>query len=148
VSKSRYEFFCGLDTSGNPVWGSIARKRPVLEDGNGVGWCMSASYNPFVRRVILCTEHDTSSQGNISVFDAPSPWGPWTTVKYYGRSAPFGVDRPGSRLPWSNNVFFVAFATKWLGGNKFVLNFTGAGQGKDNDSFNTVHGDFHLRQAR
>jgi hypothetical protein len=36
----------------------------------------------------------------------------------------------------------VAFAAKWLDGNAFTLNFTGAGQGKDNDSFNTVRGMF------
>ena len=47
-------------------------------------------------------------------------------------------------LPWRNNIFFVAFATKWLSedGRSFTLNFTGAGRGKDNDSFNTVSGTF------
>jgi len=43
---------------------------------------------------------------------------------------------------WNNNVFFAAFATKWLDGERFVLNFTGGGNGKDKDSFNTVEGRF------
>ena len=141
-NKSDYEFFRGLDRNGDPLWGTVAEKRPVFEDSNGVGWCMSASYNPYLKRVVLCTEHGVSSQGTLGIFDAPSPWGPWTTVKYYEPSLPFGASRKGSTLPWRNNVFFAAFATKWLDGDSFTLNFTGAGQGKDNDSFNTVCGTF------
>jgi hypothetical protein len=82
----------------------------------------------------------------MGIFAAPKPWGPWTTVEYYTAADPFGVRRPGSNLPWRNNVFFLAFATKWLSedGKSFTLNFTGAGQGSDNDSFNTVCGTFDL----
>jgi hypothetical protein len=47
-----------------------------------------------------------------------------------------------SELEWKNNVFFAAFPTKWLEGDRFVLNFTGGGREKDNDSFNTVEGFF------
>jgi hypothetical protein len=142
AGKSKYRFYRGLDASQAPLWGTPAEKRPVFEDPGGVGWCMSAGYNPFLKRVLLCTEHGASSQGTIGVFDAPSPWGPWTTVKYYDPALPFGASRKGSKLPWRNNVFFAAFATKWLDGHTFTLNFTGAGQGKDNDSFNTVRGAF------
>ena len=142
ANKSNYEFYRGLDTTGHPLWGTVAEKSPVFEDPNGVGWCMSASYNPFFNRVLLCTEHGNSQQGTIGIFDAPAPWGPWTTVKYFDRSSPFGVAREGSKLPWKNNVFFVAFATKWIQQETFVLNFTGSGSGSDNDSFNTVRGKF------
>ena len=146
--KSHYEFFSGLDQDGDPVWGTLTTKRPVFEDSNGVGWCMSASYNPNLQRVLLCTEHGVSSRGLIGIFDAPYPWGPWTTVKYYEPSTPFGANRKGSALPWRDNVFFAAFATKWLDGNSFTLNFTGAGQGNDNDSFNTVRGTFKRNDGR
>jgi hypothetical protein len=47
-----------------------------------------------------------------------------------------------------SNVFFVAFAAKWPDGKRFVLNFTDAGQGEDNDSFNTVQGRFILKETR
>ncbi len=144
TGKSSYEFYRGLGTSGAPRWGTASEKQPVFEDPRGVGWCLSASYNPHLKRVLLCTEHDASSQGTIGIFEAPHPWGPWKTVAYYDRAMPFGAERPGSRLPWKNNVFFAAFATKWLQGNIFTLNFTGAGQGQDNDSFNTVRGAFQL----
>lgn len=144
-AKSNHQFYCGQDDDGAPLWGSVNGKKPVFEDPSGVGWCMSACFVPSLRRVLLCTEHDASSQGTLGIFDSPTPWGPWTTVKYYDRSAPFGATRPGSDLPWQNNVFFGAFPTKWFNGLEFTINFTGAGQGRGNDSFNTVRGEFLLR---
>jgi len=149
-SKSDYQFYCGLDSADNPLWGSISQKQPVFEDPDGVGWCMSAHYNSVLQRYILCTEHDSSHVGRIGIFDAPTPWGPWTTVEYCTKANPFGKTRPGSNLPWRNNVFFIAFATKWLSedGKSFTLNFTGGGQGSDNDSFNTVSGTFMVSGAR
>ena len=68
-------------------------------------------------------------------------------MAYYTAAEPFGASRPPSSLPWRDNVFFLAFATKWLSkdGRSFTLNFTGAGQGADNDSFNTVCGTFIIR---
>jgi hypothetical protein len=148
--KSNYQFYCGLDSSGRPLWGDISQKQAAFEDPNGVGWCMSAHYNPGLKRYILCTEHGSSHFSRMGIFDAPTPWGPWTTVEYYTQACPFGKTRPGSKLPWRNNVFFVAFATKWLSedGRSFTLNFTGGGRGSDNDSFNTVSGTFTVSDAR
>ena len=145
-AKSAHEFFRGVDAAGRPQWGPLEQKRPVFEDPAGVGWCLSASYNPFLKRVLFCTEHGASKQGTLGIFDSPTPWGPWTTVEYYEAEEPFGAERPGSDLAWRNNVFFAAFPTKWLDDHEFTLNFTGAGQGKDNDSFNTVRGSFEIRR--
>jgi len=144
--KANYEFYCGHNADGRPLWGNVSEKRAVFKDPNGVGWCMSASYNPFLKRVLLCTEHETSHHGRLGFFESRYPWGPWSTVKYYDSTSPFGATRPGSDLPWRNNVFFAAFATKWLNGNHFTLNFTGGGRGKDNDSLNTVRGKFLLKE--
>ncbi len=145
-NKSDYRFYRGLDGAGNPRWGGISEKLPVFQDANGTGWCMSAHYNPGLRQYFLCTEHGPSSTGQLGIFVAPLPWGPWSTVSYNTAAELFGASRPGSTLPWRNNVFFLAFATKWLSedGKSFTLNFTGAGQGFDNDSFNTVCGTFDL----
>jgi len=63
-------------------------------------------------------------------------------VEYFDGKEPFGLSRPGSSLPWENNVFFVSFVTKWFDGDKFTLAFTGAGRGKNNDSFNTIEETF------
>jgi len=141
-AKEDFEFFTGLNSKGKPTWGSLEEKAPVFENKDGVGWCLSASYHPEAKRVLLSTEHGKSHAGQIGIFDAPTPWGPWSTVAYFNEDKPFGAERPGSDLEWENNVFFVSFPTKWFDGNDFTMNFTGSGGGKDNDSFNTIQGRF------
>lgn len=145
-SREAYEWFTGT-IGGNPTWGPLAAKAPVFENPNGTGWCLSASYNPGLRRYFLATEHTATHIGLMSLFDAPEPWGPWTTVKYWTPTEPFGASRPGSILDWADNVFFFSFAPKWLSadGREFTLVFTGGGRGKNNDSLNTVRGAFTLR---
>lgn len=142
TSKSSHEFFSGFDSAGNPTWGPVSAKQPVFEDPNGAGWCLSASYHSGFERILLAIQHTGNVRGLIGIFDAPTPWGPWTTVEYYDASKPFGAVREGSELTWEQNVFFVGFPTKWFDGDRFTLNFTGGGMGKTNDSFNTVSGRF------
>ncbi len=71
------------------------------------------------------------------------------TFLNFGRDNRFGETRPGSDLDWEYNVFFLAFAPKWLSedGQAFTLSFTRGGRGKNNDSFNTVRGRFVLRDT-
>lgn len=143
AGRDRYEWFAGM-REGRPAWGALAAKAPVFEDRNGTGWCLSAVYNQGLKRYLLATEHAQSHAGLLGIFDAPEPWGPWTTVKYWTGQDRFGESRPGSALPWKFNVFFVSFAPKWLSadGRDFTLVLTGGGSGADNDSFNTIRGRF------
>jgi hypothetical protein len=133
--------------NGRPIWAPLSEKKPVFENPDGTGWCVSAVYNPGLDRYLLATEHSVSHAGVMSLFDAPEPWGPWTTVKYWTTEDRFGRSRPGSTLEWADNVFFFSFAPKWFStdGRSFTLVFTGGGSGRNNDSFNTVRGSFHLR---
>lgn len=141
--RDRYEWYAGMN-DGKPLWSVLDAKKPVFKDPNGVGWCMSAVYNPGLDCYLLCTEHTKSHSSLPGIFDAPEPWGPWTTVKYWHGKQRFGETHTGRDLDWNNNVFFVAFPPKWFSddGKNFTLNFTGGGMGKDNDSFNTVQGRF------
>ena len=133
---------------GAPTWDSLELKKPVFENLEGTDSCVSASYSPGLKRYLLATEHTVSHAGLMSLFDAPEPWGPWTTVKYWTTSDSFGKERPGSKLDWQDNIFFFSFAPKWFSadGRAFTLVFTGGGRGKDNDSWNTVRGTFQLRR--
>ncbi|MBM4028340.1 MAG: DUF4185 domain-containing protein [Planctomycetes bacterium] len=146
VGRDAYEWFTGL-SAGQPTWGPLADKKPVFENPEGTGWCVSVIYNPGLQRYLLATEHTISHAGVMSLFDAPEPWGPWTTVQYWTESDRFGRTRPGSTLDWADNVFFFSFAPKWFSedGRTFTLVFTGSGSGKNNDSLNTVRGTFQLR---
>jgi hypothetical protein len=98
----------------------------------------SAVYNPGLGRYLLVTNHSRDSRGNVALFDAPEPWGPWTTVLY--------SQRWPSRREIPPTVFFANFSPKWWsdGGRRFVFVFTGR---RENDSFNSVEGVFHLRDA-
>ena len=83
MERSAYEFFAG-----NGWTRDAAARRPVFEDAaNGVDWVSSVTYAPGLKRYILMTSHTASSRGNLGIFDAPEPWGPWTTVEYLSESA-------------------------------------------------------------
>jgi hypothetical protein len=131
MEQAAYEFFAGLDDSGNPTWTeNLATRIPVFEDHSGVGWNVSVSYNAGLGRYLLMTEHTRSFAGNLGIFDAPEPWGPWTTAGYYNNWGGFGT------------TFFWNISNKWTSadGKDFTLIFTGT---KDNDSWNTVRGRFN-----
>jgi Domain of unknown function (DUF4185) len=82
-NQTSYEFFTGLDPQGNPSWSTNkSLANPVFTDPNGVSTGFSVVYNPVLQRYIAVTTHGTQV-GQLGVFDAPEPWGPWSTVAYY-----------------------------------------------------------------
>jgi hypothetical protein len=90
--RDAYEFFTGLDEQGNPTWSAdVEQRQPVFTDPNGVGNTSQASvsYVPGLDRYLLTVPHRppyqsiTAGAGQLGVFDAPTPWEPWTTVAYY-----------------------------------------------------------------
>lgn len=135
MNRAAYTFFAGLDGLGEPRWSSdVSDRGPVFEDPKGIGPKYSASYNSGLGRYFLLTSHTQFFGGRLGIFDAPEPWGPWTTVVYEdGWSGP---DVPATTFLWS-------FAPRWFsdGGRRFVLVFSGTGQ---NDSWNTVEGSLIL----
>ena len=83
-TRSAYEFFTGLDGNGNPKWSSsVSQRKPVFTNP---GRCNRSgiSYNAGLGRYLWWQGHpgDTRFSGGFGVFDAPEPWGPWTTVYY------------------------------------------------------------------
>jgi hypothetical protein len=139
LDRSRYEFFVGFVNEGVPRWSDrLSDKQPVFEDGNGVGWNLSVSFNPGLHRYLLATEHGATHVGKLGIFDAPDPWGPWTTVTY--------EDKWGEGH-FEVSTFYWNFPTKWLSadGTDFTFVFTGK---NSNDSWNTVRGKFIRRAQR
>ncbi|MDH3663862.1 MAG: DUF4185 domain-containing protein, partial [Alphaproteobacteria bacterium] len=134
--RSSYEFFAGMDADGEPIWAFDGSQRvPVFSDPeNGITQHISAVYNPGLDRYILTTEHSDHAEGNIGVYEGPTPWGPWATVHF---SDSFG------RFETLDNGFMWVFPSKWLSedGKDFVMIYTGKGR---NDSWNTVEGRFLL----
>jgi hypothetical protein len=106
----------------------------VLEDASGL-MRHSALYVAPLRRYVLVTDHSLRNGGNVAIYDAPDPWGPWREVL---RESAWGE---GHVAP---NTFYWVFAPAWLGpdGRDFVLVFTGK---EENDSWNSVRGRFETR---
>ncbi|MCB1122051.1 MAG: DUF4185 domain-containing protein [Verrucomicrobiae bacterium] len=92
--SDRYEWYAGTRTSGKPAWTkSFEAKTPVFSDANGSAWHVGVSYHPGLKRYFLCKPHFTEVDdreaafadpgiASLGIFDAPEPWGPWTTVVY------------------------------------------------------------------
>jgi len=118
AEKGTYEFFKGLDAEGKPLWAADVRARGAVLVNPGRCYRSSVSYNAGLGRYLWCQtlygQEDMRFSGGIAIFDAPEPWGPWTTV-YYNEKWDVG---PGesSCLP-----------TKWMSqdGRKCYLVFSG-----------------------
>lgn len=129
----QYEYFYGIDSDRNPIWTkNIKQIKPVFSDTNR---CSSGSviYNQGLKRYIL-----TNHRGEINklgIFDAPEPWGPWTTIAYYDNWGKF----KGSGLIYS-------IPTKWISddGKTMWMIFSGI---KKLDSFNLVKATLKLKTA-
>lgn len=138
LNRDAYEFFGGI-RNGKPTWTkNINNRMPVFKNPQGVGWCINVSYNVGLQRYILTTEHTETHRGNIGIFDAQNPWGPWTTVSYESN---WGEGH------FPLNTFFWNFPNKWLSadGKSFLLIFTGR---KENDSFNLIRGNFKTKEIK
>jgi Domain of unknown function (DUF4185) len=123
--RDAYEFFTGLDEQGNPTWSpDVDQRQPVFTDPNGVGNTSQASvsYVPALDRYLLTVPHRPPSQsitagaGQLGVFDAPHPWGPWTTVAYYddwigaGTGEALGYYFPGKWMSEDGLTLWMVFS--------------------------------------
>jgi hypothetical protein len=137
--RGAYEFFAGLDSSGEPQWStSPASRRAIYEDSNGVGPFPQMTWVPGLDRMVYTNQHGTGSgnragQSLLTMAEAPNPWGPWH-VFHRARFFP-QIER---------TVFQWNFAPKWFrnSGRDFTLIFSGTAS---NDSWNTIDGTFALQ---
>ena len=88
-NRGAYEFFKGIDNSDRPVWTKNIRERGAVFVNPGNCYRSQISYNMGLKRYLWCqvlpaSKHPqgTRFQGGFGVYDAPQPWGPWTTVFY------------------------------------------------------------------
>lgn len=134
--KSAYEFFAGW-TQGEPRWSpAVAERRPAFEDPLYGVMRTSVSFNPGLGRYFLITQQvsrfrDLGAQ--IGIYEAPEPWGPWSTVLLADPWTHLGIQSGTKTVFWN-------FSTKWLGPGDLdlVLVFTGPGS----DEWSSVEGRF------
>ena len=81
--RSAWEFFAKLDERGQPVWTSDIAARGAVFANPGRCYRSSVSYSAALERYLWCQTgagEDTRFAGGFAIYDAPEPWGPWTTA--------------------------------------------------------------------
>jgi CubicO group peptidase (beta-lactamase class C family) len=81
--RSAYEFFQGLGADGRPRWSREIRDRQAVFAHRGNCYRSGITYNSALKRYLWChtlPNGDARFSGGFGIYDAPEPWGPWTTV--------------------------------------------------------------------
>jgi hypothetical protein len=132
--RAAYEFFQQTEAAGAPVWvAEITRAQPVFIDPNGVT-PGSVVYDPGLKRFLLTCFH--VGPGQLGVFDAPNPWGPWTTIAYYEDWGGMGTQGEGLTCGFPQKWMSADGLTLWT---IFSVYGDGAKQGINaHDKFNLV----------
>ncbi len=119
TNRDAYEFFSGLDANGNPLWTSDIAQREAVFTYPGRSFRSSISYHAPSKRylwtqILPAPGGDPLLGQGFAIFDAPEPWGPWTTVFF---TEQWDVD-PGDSS---------SFPTKWMSddGKTLYLVFSG-----------------------
>jgi CubicO group peptidase (beta-lactamase class C family) len=107
AERDAYEFFAGLGPGGNPVWSTNVDLLAAVFEHPGLCLRSGISYNAGLERYLWWQQlprgirSDTRFQAGFGIYDAPEPWGPWTTV-YFTAQWDTG---PGDTA---------SFPTKWM----------------------------------
>ena len=132
--RGAWEFFQGIDAAGTPVWvAESAHAQPVFTDPNGVA-PGSMAYDPGLNRFLLTAFH--VGPGQLGVFEAPNPWGPWSTIAYYEDWGEMGTEGEGLTCGFPQKWMSADGLTLW---SIFSVYGDGAKKGLDaHDRFNLV----------
>jgi hypothetical protein len=140
LDRSAYKFLSQLTDAGRPTWSADAQQAfPIFTDPNG--GTLNVVYDPGIGRYLATSYHQ--GPGQLGVFDAPEPWGPWTTVYYTEHWGKMGTGGEG---------LVCSFPQKWMadGGRTLWCIFSAYGTGAKegitaHDRFNLVKATLKLR---
>jgi CubicO group peptidase (beta-lactamase class C family) len=83
TDRDAYEFLALVDAAGQPHWTKDIAGRGTAFVHPGRCYRGGISYNAALKRYLWCQiipGVDTRFAGGFGIYDAPEPWGPWTTV--------------------------------------------------------------------
>jgi len=136
LDRLRWEFFTGLDGSGEPRWDADEKlagpvfSYPLMTGENHV------SYNPGIRRYLMGNYAFIDPEGNprpyhatggwpesalrsqLTLFEAPEPWGPWSLFHQDDDWGTYGDYQP-------------SFPTKWMSADGMTLLMVSSGSYDD-----------------
>jgi CubicO group peptidase (beta-lactamase class C family) len=124
--REAYQFFAGLDSAGRPKWTHDIAQRAAVFNNASRCYRSGVTYNAALRRYLLVHpvpgaasrdgngKIDVRFSGGLAIYDAPEPWGPWTTA-FFTEQWDVG---PGDTA---------SFPTKWMSadGRTLYLLFSG-----------------------
>jgi CubicO group peptidase (beta-lactamase class C family) len=112
TDRDAYEFLKEFNPYEDPVWSAEVNQRGTVFTNPGKARRSGISYNAALGRYLwwqgFPNKGDEKDSGGFGIFDAPEPWGPWTTV-YYTDLWDVG---PGETA---------SFPTKWMSGDGKTL---------------------------
>ncbi|MCI0743686.1 MAG: DUF2891 family protein [Gemmataceae bacterium] len=132
--REAFEFFKSMDNSGQPIWTKdIGERGPVLVNP-GKCYRSGITYNAGLKRYLWCQTlpavsprpegvglgvrgqpaGDARFKSGFGIYDAPEPWGPWTTV-FYTEQWDVGPGETSS------------FPTKWMSADGTTLHLVFSG---------------------
>jgi hypothetical protein len=136
--REAYEFFARLDARGMPVWTREIRERGAVFSHPGRCLRSQIAYDAGIKRYLWWQQLpnagkaedrvDTRFEGGFGIYDAPEPWGPWSTV-YFTERWDVG---PGETA---------GFPTRWMSADGRTLYLVFSGE----DSFSVRKATLTLR---
>ena len=110
------------------LWTSDLNARGAVFTNPGRCYRTQVSYDAALKRYLLCqTGNDAGVRAGFGIYDAPEPWGPWTTVV---RVDKWDVDAGES----------CSFPTKWMSADGKTLHLVFSGD----DGFAVRKATLHL----
>jgi len=120
MQREAYEFFVNLTPDNQPIWShDIAQRGPVFQNPHAC-YRTGISYDAPIKRYLWWqgAQTDGRFKGGFTLYDAPEPWGPWTTA-FYTEDWDIGPGESSS------------FPTKWISADGKTLHLVFSGE----DSF-------------
>ena len=132
--RDAFEFFSGIDARGHSAWNrDFTLARPIFTDTNGAA-AGGMIFDPGLGIFLLTCFH--SGPGQLGVFEARQPWGPWSTAGYYENWGGMGTTGEGLTCEFPQKWMSADGATLWA---IFSTYGAGAKQGiKAHDRFNLI----------
>ena len=118
--RSKYEFFCGRDSSGQPMWSSDFSKIQPLVDWNNHCGCVTMTFDPALKKYLMCITDggNTISKFNTFILESDQISGPWRLVVYmrnFGEQAYF-VNIPSKFISPDGRTAWLCFAANFTNG--------------------------------
>ena len=120
---SAYEFYCGKDTAGRPVWSpDFKRIRPLLEWNNNMG-CVTVTYDAPLKKYLMCITDggNTCAKMHTYILESENLTGDWKIIAYmknFGEQAYF-VNIPSKFIGRNGRTMWLLysgnFAPDWNG---------------------------------